>query len=244
MLQNVWTVASKDLSIFLTKKSILYSTILFPVIAAIGLPLVIEYAGHAVGGIPATALPGVINAFLFFFIIGAVSLPVGIAAYSIVGEKVEKSLEPLLATPLTDSEILLGKSIAAFLPSLLATYAGAAIFTTLVNVMTQDKLGYLYFPNADMAVLLFAMVPLVCILSVEAIILVSTKANDVRAAQQFGGILVFPFVVIYIAGEIGVLPVNTTNLLLISATLLAIDAMLFYLSRGTFKREEILTKWK
>jgi ABC-2 type transport system permease protein len=54
-------------------------------------------------------LPEVINAFLFFFIIGAVSLPVGIAAYSVVGEKVEKSLEPLLTTPLTDGEILMGK---------------------------------------------------------------------------------------------------------------------------------------
>jgi ABC-2 type transport system permease protein len=242
--QNVWTVASKDLGIFMKKKSILYSTILFPVIAAVGLPFVIEFAGRAVGGIPAAALPGVVNAFLFFFIIGAVSLPVGIAAYSIVGEKVEKSLEPLLATPLTDSEILLGKSIAAFLPPLLSTYVGAAIFTTLVNVLTQAKLGYLYFPNVDMVVLLFAMVPLVCLLSVEVIILVSARANDVRAAQQFGGVLVFPFVLLYIAGEIGVLTLNTTNLMLISAVLLVIDVLLFYLSRGTFKREEILTKWK
>ncbi len=243
-LHNVWTVASKDLSIFFTKKSILYSTILFPVVAAIGLPLVIEFAGQAVGGIPAAALPGVINAFLFFFIIGAVSLPVGIAAYSIVGEKVEKSLEPLLATPLTDSEILLGKSIAAFLPPLLATYIGAAIFAAFVDALTQAKLGYLYFPNAELAVLLLAMVPLVCILSVEVIILVSSRANDVRAAQQFGGVLVFPFVALYIAGEIGVLTLDTTNLLFLSAAILAIDVLLFYLSWGTFQREDILTKWK
>jgi ABC-2 type transport system permease protein len=242
--QNVWTVASKDLSIFLKKKSILYSTVLFPVIAAIGLPVVIEYAGQAVGGIPASALPGVINSFLFFFIIGAASLPVGIAAYSIVGEKVEKSLEPLLATRLTDGEILLGKSLAAFLPPLLCTYIGAAIFTALIDVMTQAKLGYLYFPNIDMFVILFAMVPLVCLLSVEVIVLVSAKANDVRAAQQFGGVLVFPFVALYIAGEIGVLTLNTPTLLAIAGVIGAIDVVLFYLSRGTFQREEILTKWK
>jgi ABC-2 type transport system permease protein len=243
-LQNVWTVASKDLRIFLTKKSILYSTILFPLIAALGLPLVLEYAGQAVGGIPAEALPGVINSFLFFFIIGAVSLPVGIASYSIVGEKVEKSLEPLLATPLTDGEILTGKSIAAFLPSLLATYGGATIFTAIVDAMTEHKLGYLYFPNDFMAVILFALVPFVCIFSVEVIILVSAKANDVRATQQFGGVLVFPFVAIYVAGNIGILNLNTTTLLLIAAAILIIDVVLFYLSRATFRREEILTKWK
>jgi ABC-2 type transport system permease protein len=244
ILHNVWTIASKDLGLFLTKKGILYSTILFPLIAALGLPLVIEFAGQAVGGIPAEALPRVIDSFLFFFIISAVSLPVGIAAYSIVGEKVEKSLEPLMATPITDNEILLGKSIAAFLPPLLATYCGAAIFGVVIDVLTGNKLGYLYFPNITMAVLLFAMVPLVCVLSVETIILVSAKANDVRAAQQFGGVLVFPFVVIYVAGEIGVLNLNAFTLLLISAAVLAIDILLFYLNRSTFKREEILTKWK
>lgn len=243
-LQNVWTIASKDLGIFLKKKSILYSTILFPLIAAIGLPIVIEFAGQAVGGIPATALPGVIDAFLFFFIIGAASLPVGIASYSIVGEKVEKSLEPLLSTPMTDSEILLGKSIAAFLPPLLSIYAGATIFAVFINAITRGQLGYFYFPNATMAVLLFVMVPLVCLLSVEVLILVSARANDVRAAQQFGGVLVFPFVVIYVAGETGIINLNTTNLLLISVAILAIDVLLFYLSRGTFQREEILTKWK
>jgi ABC-2 type transport system permease protein len=243
-LQNVWTVASKDLDIFVKKKSILYSTILFPLIAAIALPIVIEFVGQSVGGIPPDVLPGVINSFLFFFIIGAASLPVGIAAYSLVGEKVEKSLEPLLATPLTDGEILLGKSLAAFLPPLLATYVGATIFTVFINALTSNRLGYLYFPNISMAVILFVLVPLVCLLSVETIILVSAKANDVRAAQQFGGILVFPFVAIYVAGEIGIVSLNTTNLLLISAAILVIDLLLFFTSRGTFKREEILTKWK
>lgn len=243
-LQNVWTMANKDLGTFTKKKSILYTTILFPLIAAIGLPLVIEFAGQAVGGIPASALPGVIDAFLFFFVIGAVSIPVGIASYSIVGEKVEKSLEPLLATPISDGEILLGKSLAAFIPSLLATYGGAAIFTAFINALTYSRLDYPYFPNANMAVILFAVVPLVCLLSVEVIILVSARANDVRATQQFGGVLVFPFIMIYVAGEIGVITLNITNLLLISAAILAIDVLLFFLSRGTFNREEILTKWK
>jgi ABC-2 type transport system permease protein len=65
-----------------------------------------------------------------------------------------------------------------------------------------------------------------------------------RRAQQFGGVLVFPFVAIYVAGEIGIINLNTTNLLFISAAILVIDVLLFFLSRGTFQREEILTKWK
>jgi ABC-2 type transport system permease protein len=55
------------------------------------------------------------NAFNFWFIILASAVPSGMASYSVVREKVEKSLEPLLSTPATDGEILLGKSLASFL---------------------------------------------------------------------------------------------------------------------------------
>lgn len=66
----------------------------------------------------------------------AAILPTAIDSYSMVGEKVEKSLEPLLATPTTDSELLLGKSIAVFLPPLIATYIGALIFMVLMDIVT------------------------------------------------------------------------------------------------------------
>jgi ABC-2 type transport system permease protein len=53
-----------------------------------------------------------------------------------------------------------------------------------------------------------------------------------------------PFMVIYLAGEIGVITLNTDNLLIISGAILIVDLALFYFSVATFRREEILTKWK
>jgi ABC-2 type transport system permease protein len=118
-LSIAWIIASKELSTFRKKKGIFYSVILFPLFVSIGLPLLIYVLLGRSGSISPDALSGlltVINAFAFFFIIGAASLPTAIASYSIVGEKQGQSLEPLLATPTTDSEILLGKSIGALLP--------------------------------------------------------------------------------------------------------------------------------
>lgn len=140
-LSKAWTVASKDFSVFKTKRNVLYSIILFPLFVSIGLPLVVRFAGEKTGGISAAVLPGLLNAFAFFFIIGAAVLPTAIASYSLVGEKVEKSLEPLLATPTTDGEILLGKSIAAFLPPIVAIYACAALFMALIDRLTYGTLG-------------------------------------------------------------------------------------------------------
>jgi hypothetical protein len=37
---------------------------------------------------------------------------------------------------------------------------------------------------------------------------------------------------------------DAANILAISVVLLLIDAVLFYLSKATFRRDEILTKWK
>ena len=244
-LSKAWIIAEKDLAIFRKKKSVIYSVVLFPLFVSIGLPLIFQFSGSSKsGGIPAEALPIVINAFSFLFITGAVTLPTAIASYSLVGEKVQKSIEPLLATPTTEGEILLGKSIAAFLPPIAAIYMGAVIFMALIDSLTYSTFGYFYFPNWDMGVIMLLLAPLGSILSIEFDILVSSRVNDVRAAQQLGGMVALPFAGIYVLAEADVLSLETTNLLLISASLVAIDVILFYISEGVFRREKILTKWK
>ena len=243
-LSKAWIIAEKDFAIFRKKKSVIYSVVLFPLLVSIGLPLVIQSSGSKSGGIPTEVLPTLLNAFSFFFIIGAVTLPTAIASYSLVGEKIQKSIEPLLATPTTEGEILLGKSIAAFLPPIAAIYIGAIIFMIFTDVLTYSKLGYLYYPNWNMGVIMLLLVPLGSILSIEFDILISSRVNDVRAAQQLGGMVALPFAGIYVVGEASVISLDAMNLLIICAILVAFDVVLFYVSKAVFRREEILTKWK
>jgi ABC-2 type transport system permease protein len=88
---------------------------LFPLILSVGFSVVVEGDIAPSSGIVSDYALG-LNSLVYFFVVLAAILPASIAAYSIVGEKIEKSLEPLLATPTTDGEILLGKTIAAFVP--------------------------------------------------------------------------------------------------------------------------------
>jgi len=242
-LSKAWIIAAKDLRIFWRNKSVLRSVIIFPLIVSIGLPLVVHFGGRQHGGISPSVLPRLLDAFSFFFIIGAAYLPTAIAAYSLVGEKVEKSLEPLLATPITDGELLLGKSIAAFLPPIVAIYISAAIFMVFINILTHQTLGYSYFPNWTMGIILLLVAPLSAILSVQASVIISARASDVRSAQLLGGLMMLPFAAIYVASEIGAVSLNTNNLFIISAVILLVDVILFFISTKTFQREEILTKW-
>ena len=244
-LSKAWLIALRDFKIFRRQKNILYSILIFPVIISVLFPIVIYFAGHRNAGLLSAAnLPNLLNSFSFFIVIGAAYVPLGIASYSIVGEKVEKSLEPLLATPLTDGEILLGKAIAAALPALIAMYAGAAVFMFGIDAVTFGKLGYNYFPNWTFVVLLLVLVPVAVVMSVLYSVIVSSKVNDVRSANTYGILIFIPFMAIYFASEMSIIKLDINGLLLIAAIIFVIDVALFFISTATFQREEILTKWK
>ncbi|MDA4127236.1 MAG: ABC transporter permease subunit, partial [Thaumarchaeota archaeon] len=184
-------------------------------------------------------------AFLFFYVILAAYLATPIASYTIVGEKVEKSLEPLLATPTTDSEILLGKGIAAFFPPLAALLGGSALFMLLMDLTTKDKLGYYYFPDWNSAIVILLLLPLALLMSVQVNVIISSRVTDVRAGQQLGALTVLPFAGLYVSGELNLINLgDTSNLMIVVAVLVVVDVLLFFVSRATFRREEILTKWK
>jgi len=242
-LSKAWLVASRDFKIFRHQKNILYSIIVFPILISVLFPAILEFAGQRSVGLFA-ALPSLLNSFSFFIVIGAAYIPLGIASYSIVGEKVEKSLEPLLATPLTDGEILLGKAISALLPTLAAMYAGATFFMVGVDAATFGRLGYNYFPNWTFAVLLLILVPVAVVMSVLYSIIVSSRVNDVRSANGYGIFIFLPFLAIYLASEIHLISLDITGLLIIAGVLAAIDIALYFVGTAAFQREEILTKWK
>jgi len=129
-------------------------------------------------------------------------------------------------------------------PAICSNYIGALIFTVLVDLFTYSKLTYLYYPNWNIAIILFLLAPLACVLGVGYNILISSRANDVRTAQQLGTLIILPLGAVYFLSEFKVLTLTTGNLLIMAAVLVVIDVIVFYLVKATFQREEILTKWK
>jgi ABC-2 type transport system permease protein len=242
-LADSWTIAAKDFSVFKMKRYVIYSLVVPPLIVSIGLPTFLRVL-IAVRHISPARISTVLDAFSFFFVMLAIGLPIALASYSVIGEKLEKSLEPLLATPLADEELLLGKTIAALLPSLATVYAGALAFMVLGDAFTRHELGYLFFPNWRVAVLFLMVIPAVCLFSVEMGIIVSSRVNDTRAATQLGALALIPFAVLYVMFENDFIPFTVVSLLAICAGTASVDAALLRFTRSIFQREEILTKWK
>jgi ABC-2 type transport system permease protein len=185
-----------------------------------------------------------IGFLLIFFIMIPVILPTVMASYSFVGEKLNRSLEPLLATPTTDIELLLGKSASIFIPCMLATWLAFIPFVIIVNLLTSGTLGYAPLPDAVWIIGVFLLAPLFCIMSIALNVVVSSRVSDVRASQQIGSIIVLPIVAFFIIALAGLFSLGPEIMLLLSGMVLLIDVGIVYLSLKTFQRENILVRWK
>jgi ABC-type Na+ efflux pump permease subunit len=189
-------------------------------------------------------ISGLPNAFEFFFATIAVILSSYTAAYSIVGEKIQKSLEPLLSTPVSDGEIILGKAISAFIPSFTAVLLANSIYMALIDRVTYHLLGYSHYPNLSAAIVLLLLVPLGIIISIEVSTMSSARVNDPRSAHQLSMVGSIPFFIVYILTEISVISLTNTTLLIISGIVAAVDVLMYPIVIKTFSREMILTNWK
>lgn len=177
------------------------------------------------------------------FLLLPMILPSVIASYSIVGEKSSRTLEPVLATPVSTLEFLLAKSITAAVPGLVMTWGAAAIFALgmLPAAISGRVYGAVVSPAWVLMLLLWA--PLLSLITVGLTVLVSSKANDPRSAQQVSVVLIVPMVGLIVAQLSGVLVLGPMVVLVGALALMLVAAIVMNLAVQFFQRETILTKW-
>jgi len=118
-------------------------------------------------------------------------LPPVIAAYSVVGERDQGTLEPVLTAPIRATELLLGKAAAAFLPSVGLAYAIYLVVLLSVRFGAARVVSdVVWHPPQLLAQLLFT--PLLALWSIWVGIGISTRVGDVRVAQQLATLAGLP----------------------------------------------------
>lgn len=202
-------------------------------------------AAPAVAGLdPTEAVQGIIaQYFLILFLLIPTVVPLTIAIYSVIGEKSARTLEPLLATPVGVGELLLAKSLASTIPAVLVTWLAYAIYLGSVMALGSDPaVNAVTAPRWILAIVV--MVPLLTLLSVNLGIFISTRVNDIRVAQQIGGLVVIPVVAIAIAQVTGRVVLDNESFVRTTALLVVLDALVFLAARVAFQRENILVRWR
>jgi ABC-2 type transport system permease protein len=185
-----------------------------------------------------------VSQFMMMFMIIPIAIPVTIAAYSIVGEKTTRSLEPLLATPITTIELLVGKCLAAVIPAVLATYAAFGLFALGSWILIADKILLAALLDARWLIAIFIVGPLMAVMAVTFALMVSSRVTDPRVAEQVSMVIIVPVLAGFFGQMAGLFILNATVITWVAIVMLALDAGLVYLAVTIFQREQILTRWK
>lgn len=181
--------------------------------------------------------------FPFYLLLIPIMIAVSFATFSIVEEKQERTLEPLLATPVKTWEILFGKALAGAIPSLLITWFCAGLF--LMGIIWMGSGHLLKFVlNAQWFISLFLLVPLFSFLAFMFGVIASSRANDPKTAQSIAIIVILPILAIVGAQLIGFTVFTPAKLFVLSVVIGILNFFVLRIAVRLFQRESIVVRWR
>jgi ABC-2 type transport system permease protein len=262
-MEKIKTIIRKDWAEVFKNRFVLFTVAFMPLLfTALPLGLLVAFSGSDLNGgggdipsqylatCPAELTAGecfqvyLVTTFLILFLMLPMVIPVTIASYSIVGEKTTRSLEPLLATPITTTELLIGKSLAAAIPAIAATWLGFLIFSIGTWIIVQNPLVFSAILDPLWLIAIVLVGPLMALLSVTASVMVSSRVNDPRVAEQLSMIVIVPLLALFFGQVTGFFIINRMIILVMAGILAVVDSILLYFAIQLFQRETILTRWK
>ena len=184
-----------------------------------------------------------VDQILVLFMLAPLFIPLTIASYSIIGEKQLRTLEPLLATPIRTWELLAAKAIAAVLPGVAVSWFSYGGFLLLGGLTVSGNIVRLAL--APVWLVSFGLLsPLFALLAVGMAVIASSRTSDPRAAQQLGAIVILPISGLLTAQVFGVVRLDVSHALMLTAGAALADALLLLAAIRLFDRETILTRWR
>ncbi|TFH05373.1 MAG: hypothetical protein E4H14_12870, partial [Candidatus Thorarchaeota archaeon] len=106
-------------------------------IMMIGIVAVLVFADPVIGLLLLPSISAMMSPLLGMMAIMPAAM---ISANALVGEREQNTLEPLLNTPLTDRELLVGKLLSSFIPSM-ALLLGSIVVTEIATIIILLSVG-------------------------------------------------------------------------------------------------------
>lgn len=171
-----------------------------------------------------------------------ISISLVIALETFVGEKERRSLEPLLSTPLTNTELYIGKTLAAMIPPLVSSYGGMLVYLT--SLVFGDLA---WRPPAMLVIQIIMLTTVQALVMVTGAVVVSSQTTSTRAANLLASFIIIPMTLV-IQGESAIMflapDAESANgigaLWAIIVGMLVVVVLLLRVGNSIFNREELL----
>lgn len=237
-LGRLTAIARKEMREYRRTPFIIGAMAVFPIVFLINPAIVIFGLGATVK--PAAVATNVGSTFLVLLVLPAV-IPASIAAYSVVGERDQGTLEPLLTTPVRRGEILLGKALAPVVPSVGMAYLLFALVVVVAHFFARNPAVATTLTDGShiLAQALFA--PLLAVWSIGVGTAISTRSSDVRIAQQLGTLASLPPLAVTALVSFQIVPLGVWTAVGFGLGLLAMDIVMWRGVVALFDRERLLT---
>ncbi len=191
--------------------------------------------------LPAAASEALRHAQPLVYMLGIPAIvPATVAAYAVAGERAQGTLEPALTTPIRGEEFLIGKALAAFLPTLAVSYGVFGVFAVAIELFAQPPVAAaLLLGPGLLAQLVFT--PLVAAFSIWVSIAISARSSDPRVAAQLSVLASLPSIIVTTTIAFGGFHVTLAEALGLAAALLLVDLLGWRVVSTAFDRERLVT---
>lgn len=234
---RVGAVIRKELAELRRNRLIVITAVMLPVIFLIGPTATIL-------SIKASALSTTLNKrvdyALFLPLMVSVLVPAVMSAYSVVGEREQGTLEPVLTTPVSRVELLIGKATAIFIPVAFLGYLIFGVFVAITQLAAASPVAAAVRQAPQLkAALVF--IPLLAAWAIWAGLAISTRVSETRVAQQLAVLGSLPPVVVAALMSFKVINPTLALAAALGGGLLAIDCAACLVVARLFDRERLIT---
>lgn len=235
--RRVKAVFRKELLEYRRSGNVVYAMVIFPLVFLIQ-PVVsvftlVSDASRAVSHE---------HALIYMLAIPAL-VPSTLAAMAIVGERIQGSLEPVLSTPVTARELLLGKAMAAFAPSLVIAYLVFGVYIAVVELFAAPGIASALIQGPDL-IAQVVFTPLLALWSIWIGMAVSSRTSDPRTSAQLSTVVSLPTVAVTSLMAFNVIPINTKVALGFGLGLFVLNRLGLVMASALFDREKLITSTK
>jgi ABC-type transport system involved in multi-copper enzyme maturation permease subunit len=232
--RRVGAIVRKELREYRRNRSLVVGMAIIPSIFLIQ-PLVSVFAAST------SASVGLSHRHELLYMLGIPALvPATLAAYAVVGEREQGTLEPVLSTPIRREELLLAKALAVLIPSIAISYAVYGVFLALVGEFAHPGVASAFIRGPDiLAQVLFT--PLITAWSIWVGIAISTRSSEVRVAQQLGTLASLPSVAVTTLIALNVIHPTLGLALALAAALVLANRLGWRIVSAMFDRERLVT---
>lgn len=239
MNPRILAVIRKEVREYRRNRAIIFSMAGLP---AMFLVIVAAQTINLPAALPAQLSRAVVGQAMLFFLLVPIILPTTIAAYSVIGEREQGTLEPVLTTPVTDGELLAGKALAAVVPAvaiawlLFAAYAAVTVFAAPPGIGAA-----VLAPEQIVGQVLLA--PVLAGFAIVAGMLASLRSTDIRVAQQLAALASLPVMALVALASFRVVEPSVSLYAGLAALVAAIDIAGWRLVVRLFNAERLLTRF-